>query len=56
MAFQGVDFYGIDELLTDEELVVRDTVRSFGEERLLPGVAQHFRNGTFPVDMASTLR
>jgi len=27
MAFKGVDFYRIDDLLTDEERMVRDTVR-----------------------------
>ncbi len=55
MAFQGVDFYGIDELLTDEERVVRDTVRSFAEERLLPDVATHFRNGTIPSDLPTQM-
>ena len=29
MAFKGVDFYRIDDLLTDEERMVRDTVRRF---------------------------
>ena len=29
MGFKGVDFYRVDDLLTDEERMVRDTVRRF---------------------------
>ena len=32
MAFRGVDFYNIDELLTDEERLVRSAVREFLEK------------------------
>ena len=35
MAFRGVDFYRIDDLLTDEERIVRDTVRRFIDERVM---------------------
>jgi glutaryl-CoA dehydrogenase len=48
MAFKGVDFYRIDELLNDEERMVRDTVRRFVEERVLPIIDKHFEVGTFP--------
>ena len=36
MPFKGVDFYRIDDLLTDEERMVRDTVRRFVDDRVLP--------------------
>ena len=31
--YQGVDFLGFDELLSEEELMVRQTVREFVDER-----------------------
>lgn len=48
MAFKGVDFYRIDDLLNDEERMVRDTVRRFVEERVVPIIDKHFEDGTFP--------
>jgi glutaryl-CoA dehydrogenase len=51
MAFSGLDFYGIDELLTEEERLARDTVRRMVEEEVLPGIAAHYRAGTFPMEL-----
>ena len=51
MAFRGVDYYDIDELLTEEERLIRDTVRAFVDERVMPRIARHFRDGTFPMDL-----
>jgi len=51
MAFRGVDFYRIDDLLTDEERIVRDTVRRFVDERVMPVIDQHFEDATFPKDL-----
>jgi glutaryl-CoA dehydrogenase len=42
------DLYAIDHLLSEEERLVRDTVRRFVQDRLLPGIGTHFANGTFP--------
>jgi len=52
MAYEGVDFYGIDDLLTDEEKMVRDTVRAWVDERILPIIEEHYQAGTFPVELA----
>src|SRR5262245_929140 len=49
--FRGVDFYRIDELLSEEERLVRDTVRSFVSEKVLPVIARHFEEATFPTDL-----
>jgi glutaryl-CoA dehydrogenase len=51
MPYAAVDFYDADELLTEEERIVRDTVRAFVEAEILPRVAKHFREGTFPMDL-----
>jgi glutaryl-CoA dehydrogenase len=49
--FRGVDYYGLDELLTEEERLVRDTVRAFVDEKVMPRIAKHFRDGTFPNEL-----
>ncbi len=46
--FQGVDLYQIEELLSDEERMVRNTVREFVEEEFMPIVRDHYRKGEFP--------
>ena len=48
MAYRGVDYYGIDDLLTEEERLIRDSFRRFVDEELMGIVAGHFRAGTFP--------
>ena len=44
----ATDLYQIDHLLSEEERMVRDTVRKFVQERVLPIIDQHFEQGTFP--------
>ena len=47
MPFSGVDFLQLDELLTEEERLVRDTFRRFVDDEILPVIGRHFRDGTF---------
>jgi glutaryl-CoA dehydrogenase len=49
--FAGVDFLDFDSLLNDEEKLARKTVRQFVDEQLLPIIAQHDREGTFPMHL-----
>ncbi len=53
--FQGVDFYRYDRNFSDEERSVRDTVRRFVDDRFLPTIGRHFREGTFPVEIATEM-
>ncbi|MDH3540404.1 MAG: acyl-CoA dehydrogenase family protein [Acidimicrobiia bacterium] len=46
------DFLGIDALLDPEEKLLRDTVRRFVADRILPDVADWFEAGVFPKEMA----
>src|SRR3990170_1558242 len=46
------DFLAIDSLLDDDERLIRDTVREFVADRILPGIADWFEAGTFPKDLA----
>ena len=51
MQFKGVDFYRLDDLFTDEERMVRDTVRRFVDERVIPIIDKHFEEATFPREL-----
>ena len=42
------DLYNIDHLLSEEERMVRDTVRQFVQDRVIPIIGEHFEAGTFP--------
>jgi len=46
------DFLDIDFLLHDEERLIRDTVRKFVRDRVLPGIEDWFEAGTFPREIA----
>jgi glutaryl-CoA dehydrogenase len=46
--FQGVDFYSMDGLLSEEERAVRDTVREWVDDELMPVIAEHYIDGSFP--------
>lgn len=47
----ATDLYNIDHLLSEEERMVRDTVRKFVQERVLPIIGEHFEAGTFPREL-----
>ena len=51
MGFTGLDYYGLDDELTEEELLVRQNVRKFVEARLDPIIAKHYEAGTFPMEL-----
>ncbi|MFL5797531.1 MAG: acyl-CoA dehydrogenase family protein [Actinomycetota bacterium] len=50
-----LDFLDVDGLLSDEERDVRDTVRTFVGDRVLPGIAEWFEAGSFPREVATEL-
>ena len=51
MAFQSVDFMEIDSLLSEEQLLVRDTVRSFVDDNVLPVIEDCYLKGEFPSEL-----
>ena len=53
--FRGVDYYGIEALLSEEERMVRDAVRDWVEAEFLPIVIEHHRAGTFPMALVPRL-
>jgi len=49
--FNGVDYYNIESLLTSEEIMIRDTVREFVSDEILPTIEKHNREGSFPIHL-----
>ena len=49
------DFLAIDRSLSDEERDIRDTVRAFVRDRVLPYVGDWFEEGTIPRELATEL-
>ncbi len=53
--YQGVDFLGIDSLLSDEERLVRRTVHRFVEEEVIPHIETWNRAGEFPLALVKRM-
>ena len=51
LKISNVDFLNIDREFTDEELMVRDSVRRFVDERFLPHIESYYNNHTFPLEI-----
>jgi glutaryl-CoA dehydrogenase len=49
----AVDLLRVDDELSEEERLVRDTVRDFAGKRILPHVADWFEAGTLPRELAA---
>ncbi len=49
--FDGVDFYDINSLLSEEEKMVRDTVREFVSDKVSPIIEEFNRNSRFPLQL-----
>lgn len=51
MPFQGVDFLDVDSLFSEEEKAVRDTVRRWVDDAVMPIIAEHYIDGNFPMGL-----
>jgi glutaryl-CoA dehydrogenase len=49
------DYLGIDHLLSDTERDIRDTVRAFVQDRIVPNVGEWFEQATIPLELAPEL-
>ena len=54
-ALDPLDFLAIDALLDDEERAIRDTVRAFVREQVLPDVGDWFEQGILPRELIAEL-
>ncbi len=54
--YSGIDFLRLDELLSDEERLARDTVREFVTHEFLPKIQEHVRqDGSFPMELVPSM-
>jgi glutaryl-CoA dehydrogenase len=49
--YKGVDYYNLDELYSEEEKMVRQTVREFVNDEVLPVIERHNQAMTFPKEL-----
>ena len=51
MSINPLDFYDVRGLLTDDELMVQDTVARFVDDKVLPIIGECFEHGRFPAEL-----
>ncbi|HMU43165.1 MAG TPA: acyl-CoA dehydrogenase family protein [Ignavibacteriaceae bacterium] len=50
-SFVGVDYFNIESLLSGEEILVRDTVRDFVSQEIIPIIEKYNRESKFPLEL-----
>ena len=53
--FESVDFYEIDSLLTDEQKLIRDSIRSFVSKEISPNIEDWYERNHFPLDIVKKM-
>ena len=53
--FEPVDFYEIDSLLTDEQKLIRDSIRSFVSKEISPNIEDWYERNHFPIDIVKKM-
>ena len=53
--YQGIDFYDVDSLLSDEERMIRDTVRDWVEDQVIPLIGESYIGRRFPAEIIPEL-
>jgi len=53
--FHGVDYMEIDSLFSDQEKLVRQTVREFVEKEVIPHIEEWSRDGKFPMHLVPVM-
>ena len=55
MSYQAPDFFDLDGLLTEDERMIRDAVREWVTDRVLPVISDHYMAGTYPAELISEM-
>lgn len=53
--FKNVDYFHTDDLLTEDEIMVRNSVREFTDNEVLPIIEKHYQMGTYPAEIIPKL-
>jgi glutaryl-CoA dehydrogenase len=46
--FKGLDYFNSESLLSEEEILIRNSVRGFVSEKIIPIIEKYYREGKFP--------
>ncbi len=49
--FRGVDYFDVDGLLSEEERLIRDTVRQWVDDELMPVIGEAYTERRFPAEL-----
>jgi len=50
-----IDYYNIESLLREDELLVRDSIRSFTDSEVIPIIEDHYQDAEFPMHLIPKL-
>ena len=53
--FTGVDYFNVETLLAEDEVMVRNSVREFVDDRIIPIIEKHYREEKFPYHLVKEL-
>jgi len=53
--YEGVDFYNLEQYLTEEEIMIQDSVREWVDEKVIPIIEDYYTKGTFPMELISEI-
>ncbi|MBS1664672.1 MAG: acyl-CoA dehydrogenase family protein, partial [Bacteroidetes bacterium] len=53
--FQSPDYFQVDDLLTDEHLLIRDSVRSYVKKEISPIIEDYAQRAEFPQQIVKQL-
>jgi glutaryl-CoA dehydrogenase len=55
MPFKSIDYFNLDELFTEEELLIRDSIRKFVDDEVLPIIEEYYFAGKYPEQLTPKL-
>ncbi len=53
--FTGVDYFQLESLYSDDEIMIRNSVREFVDHEIIPVIEKHYMEGTFPLHLVPKL-
>jgi len=53
--YKAIDYFDIECELSSQARLIRDTVRDFVQREFLPVVRDHYRSGSFPLQLVATM-
>jgi glutaryl-CoA dehydrogenase len=55
LKFNGLDYFNSESLLSEEEIMIRNSVRDFVSEEIIPIIEKHYREGKFPFELVGKM-